>query len=223
LTHPPQENEAQEGGAVEPMEAPAMGVEEMAELVFPQPRPVIVTVPLPQPPPLAAAADGAVVRLLPRAPEECYLRLAAPPEPPKRRRPALPPGATAFDVLRLNARAPAMNRRSPESMVQAVHEWRENDLGSFLDVRKDSWATAQKSAFARRRYIWELVQRSIPNLEHPAGYMTTKEKEDWVAVRHDYLRTFNLEKLPQYMANIRLRDSHIKRRKRKGCALDGLV
>jgi hypothetical protein len=65
------------------------------------------------------------------------------------------------------------------------------------------------------------VQQNVPNLDHPAGYMTTKEKEDWVAVCHDYLRNFNFEKLPQYMANIRLQNKHIKRRKRKGCALDG--
>jgi hypothetical protein len=200
-----------------------MGIEETARLVFPLPRPVIVAVPLPRPPPPAPAADGAAVaQEETRAPEECYLRLVAPPEPPRRRRPPPPAGANAFDVLRLTARAPAMNRRSPESMLQAVHEWRANDLGSFLDVRKDSWSVAQVSAYNRRRYTWELVQRCLQHLPHPAGYMTTKEKEDWVAVRHDRLRNFNHEKLPQYMAGIRLRDRHIKRRKRKGGALDDL-
>jgi hypothetical protein len=66
------------------------------------------------------------------------------------------------------------------------------------------------------------MQQSVPNLDHPAGSMTTKEIEDWVAVCHVYLRNFNFEKLPQYIANICLHDKHIKRRKRKG-TLDGLV
>jgi hypothetical protein len=208
-----------------PLEAPpAPVVEAMAQLVFPLPRPAIRHVPLPRPPPDAAAADGSAVAQEPaRAPEACYLRLVAPPEPPRRRRPGLPAGANAFDVLRLNARAPAMNRRSPKSMVEAVHEWRVHDLSSFLDVKKDGWTGPQTSAFNRRRYTWELVQQCVPHLPHPAEYMTIKEKEDWVAVRHDAHREFNREKLPKYIDNIRLRDKNIKRRKRKVRDNDDLV
>jgi HD superfamily phosphohydrolase YqeK len=67
------------------------------------------------------------------------------------------------------------------------------------------------------------MQLCIPFLDHPAEYMTTKEKEDWVAVCHDFWRNFSNEKLSQYIANISLHEKNIKRRKRKGNPLDALV
>jgi hypothetical protein len=129
---------------------------------------------------------------------------------------ALPAGTTAFDVLRLNARAPAMNRKSPDSFVQAVHEWRGLGLESFRKVRKTGWAKPDHTAYRKRLYVIDLVRRAVPTLPaHESFLMNSIEREDWAACRYDYLRGQANEEMCKYIEHIRLVDDSIVRRDSK--------
>jgi hypothetical protein len=150
---------------------------------------------------------------MPDAPPEVLERLRAPREP--RRPPSLvPAGANAFDVMRLNARAPAISRASPDSFVQAVHEWRGLSLDAFRRTGKGHWAVAVRSAYDKRLYVVDMVRRSfsmLPALQ--SSLMTSDERENWAAARFDHLRLLQGESMTQYVDHMRLLDPNIKRRK----------
>jgi hypothetical protein len=98
-----------------------------------QAAPVVIQRQQPPPPPAEPLVFRWTQAMMPAAPPEVLQRQRAPREPAADIVGALPAGTTAFDVLRLNARAPAMNRKSPDSFV-AVHEWRGLGLESFRKV-----------------------------------------------------------------------------------------
>jgi hypothetical protein len=154
--------------------------------------------------------------MMPGAPAEVLQRVRAPPEPRRLAHSFAPPGTNAFDVMRLNAKAPAMNRTSHESFVKAVHEWRGLSLDAFRNVRKDIWSQPERSAYTKRVYVIDLVRRAVTNLPaHESSLMTKKEKEDWAAHRFDYMRVQSRETMPQYIDHTRLLDPHLVRRTSK--------
>jgi hypothetical protein len=129
--------------------------------------------------------------------------------------------------MRLNAKAPAMNRTSPVSFVQAVHEWRGLSLDAFRRVRKDVWTQPERSAYTKRVYVIDLVRRAVLVLPaYEASLMTTTEKEDWAAKRYNYMRVQSSETMAQYIAHSRLVDPNLSRcasKKREKNAGDGQV
>ena len=154
--------------------------------------------------------------MMPAAPPEVLQRVRAPREPPRIANPCLPRGANAFDVMRLNAKAPAMSRRSPDSFLRAIHEWRGLGLEAFRNVRKDGWTQPEHTAYRKRLYVFDLVKRAVSALPaHESSLMTSVEREDWAAVRFDYLRCHEGEEMCKYITHTRLIDPTIIRRASK--------
>jgi hypothetical protein len=137
----------------------------------------------------------------------------APTEPPAQGNALLPPGANAFDLLRINAQAPAMSRKSPDSFLQAVFEWRTHNLDAFINVGNAHWLKSLRLAYAKRIFVVNMVRRAVLDLPGEAAFLMTKaEKEDWVGARYDYLRAANQETMLQYIAHICQVDQSIPRR-----------
>jgi hypothetical protein len=102
-----------------------------------------------------------------------------------------------------------MNRTSPLSFVQAVHEWHVLSLDAFRKVRKGIWTQPEHSAYTKQVYVIDLVRRAVLNIPaHKASLMTNVEKEDWMRVQSS-------ETMPQYIAHLHLLDSHIPQRTSK--------
>jgi hypothetical protein len=218
-----QQVEEEEAAAVEPPVPPESPQAAQVVLLPPQ-------APLPPPPPEVAPRWSQA--MMPGPPAFVLERRRAPPEPRRLGNALVPPGANAFDVMRLNARAPGMGRSSPQSFVHAVHEWRGLSLDAFRKVRKDAWTQPERSAYTQRVYVIDLVRRAVTSLPtHEASLMTSVERENWAAVRYDYMRVLSRETMSQYIDHQRLMDPSIPRRQSKkrrqdangGDGNDGLV
>jgi hypothetical protein len=106
-----------------------------------------------------------------------------------------------------------MSRNSPESFVQAVHEWRTLDLEAFRKVRKTGWPQPDHTAYRKRLYVIDVVRRAIPGLPgHESSLMNSVEREDWMAARFDFMRRGQKEDMCKYIAHLRTMDDSIVRR-----------